>query len=123
MPEEEVQLPDETSATNEVVGHFKDADGSITITTQKFLKNLKTGSKVADGSPVSTKLKATDVQALHDAQSPVLDPIVIAIGEGTYSSDEAPAAQSANETPAELAPAPEAENQNKETPAGEEAAQ
>ena len=97
---EETNLPDETKEVIEITGWSTDTDGSVSITTQKYLENVKTASKVPDGDPVVTKLLQADLDALNAAKKPILDPILLAIGEGTYGNTDAPA-QDATSAPAQ----------------------
>ena len=92
---EETNLPDETKEVIEITGWSTDTDGNVSITTQKNLENVKTASKVPDGDPVVTKLLQADLDALNAAKKPVLDPILLAIGEGTYGNTDAPAQDTA----------------------------
>ena len=107
----EISLEDKTEATVKVVG-ISQSGGIVSVTTQKYLKDIDTKEDLPDGDSVTVVLSDADVAALEAAQSDVLTPIVKAINAGTYgqTAEAAPAAENTGDTQStDAAPAADAE--------------
>ena len=68
-----------------------DANGIVTVTTQKVVQNDTTGKSEPEGDPITTELSAEVSAACTDALLSILGPLVPSIVDGTYGAAAAPA--------------------------------